>query len=119
MLNEKTDAIYAHGGQAMLKDLPVVTAATDTGKSTIVVNAVKQDSTNKWYYVTASTVAGLTSVAYNTGITVGNWTELTANGSEISATDGYYIRVIETFVDTNDSNAVKPIAVGDALINAG
>lgn len=120
ILNEKADAIYAHGGQAMLKDLPVVTAATDTGKSTIVVNAVKQVSTNKWYYVTAATVAGLTSVAYNTGITVGNWTELDVNGKEITPTSGHnYIRVIETFVDTNDSNAVKPIAVGDALLNIG
>ena len=119
VLNEKADAIWYHGGQGVLKDLQVVTAATASGKSTIVVNGVKENASNKWYYMTASSVAGLTSVSYNTGITVGNWTELTANGLEISATDGYYIRVIETFVDTNDSNAVKPIAVGDALVNAG
>jgi len=114
VLNEKADAIYAHGGQAMIKDLPVVTAATDTGKSTIVVNGQLEKAGNKWYYDTATTVAGLTAVTYNTAITTSAWTQLTANGTEITPTSGdVYIRVVE--VDADD----KPVAVGDALLNIG
>lgn len=114
VLNEKTDAIWYHGGQAMIKDMQVVTAATDTGKSTIVVNAVKAAAANKWYYDTATTIAGLIGVTYNTAITTGNWTELTANGLEITPTAGdKYIRVVE--VDSSN----KPVAVGDALLNIG
>lgn len=114
VLNEKADAIYAHGGQAMIKDLPVVTAATDTGKSTIVVNGQLENAGNKWYYVTAATVAALTAVTYNQAITTSGWTQLTANGTEIIPTSGHaYIRVVE--VDTSN----KPVAVGDALLNIG
>lgn len=98
----------------MIKDLQVITAATDTGKTTVVVNGVKENASNTWYYDTATTVAGLEAVAYNTAITTANWTALTANGLEITPTSGdKYIRVVE--VDTNN----KPVAVGDALINVG
>jgi hypothetical protein len=114
VLNEKADAIYFHGGQQVIKDLTVVTAATDTGKSTIVINGVKENPANKWYYDTATTVAGLIAVTYNTAITTASWTELTANGLEITPTAGdKYIRVVE--VDASD----KPVAVGDALLNIG
>lgn len=98
----------------MIKDLPVVTAATDTGKSTIVINGQLENAGNKWYYDTATTVAGLTAVTYNTAITTSAWTQLTANGTEITPTSGdAYIRVVE--VDSAD----KPVAVGDALLNIG
>ena len=114
VLNEKADAIWYHGGQAMIKDMQVVTAATDTGKSTIVVNAVKAAAANKWYYMTAATVAALTAVNYNQAITTSGWTQLTANGTEITPTSGHaYIRVVE--VDSSN----KPVAVGDALLNIG
>ena len=114
VLNEKADAIYYHGGQQVLKDLVVVTAATDTGKSTIVVNG-QLESGHKWYYDTATSVAGLIGVTYGSAITTGNWTELTANGLEITPTSGdLYIRVVD--VTTADS---KPVAVGDALLNIG
>lgn len=98
----------------MIKDLPVVTAATDTGKSTIVVNGQLEAAGNKWYYVTAATVAALTAVTYNQAITTSGWTQLTANGTEIIPTSGHaYIRVVE--VDSSN----KPVAVGDALLNIG
>ena len=104
--------MYFHGGQSSLKVLPVITAATDTGKSTIVVNAVQEGA--KWYYDTATTVAGLTAVTAGTAITTSAWTELTANGLEITPTAGdQYIRVVS--VDASD----KPIAVGDAILNIG
>lgn len=117
VLNEKADAIYYHGGQQVIKDLTVVTAATDTGKSTIVVNGVKENSNNKWYYDTAATVAGLEGVTYDTAITLANWTELTSNGLEITPTAGHkYVRVVEV---SGSSTTWKPVAVGDALLNIG
>ena len=115
VLNEKADAIYYHGGQGVINDLVVVTAATDTGKSTIVVNGTKETSTNVWYYDTAQTIAGLIGVTYDSAITTGNWTELTANGTEITPTAGdKYVRVVEV-----DGTSSKPVAVGDALLNIG
>ena len=112
VLNEKAKAVYYHGGQSALKVLPIVTAASAANKSTVVVNAVQEGS--KWYYDTATTVAGLISVTAGSAITTGNWTELTSNGLEITPTSGdKYIRVIS--VDSAD----KPIAVGDAILNIG
>ena len=112
VLNEKVNAVYFHGGQSALKVLPVITAATAAGKSTIVVNAVQEGS--KWYYDTATTVAGLISVTAGSAITTGNWTELTTNGAEITPTSGdKYIRVVS--VDASD----YPISVGDAILNIG
>lgn len=112
VLNEKAQAVYYHGGQSKLKTLNVITAATDTGKSTIVVNAVLEGA--KWYYQTASTLAGLTAVTAGTAITTNAWTQLTANGLEITPTSGHkYIRVVD--VDASD----KPLAVGDAILNIG
>jgi hypothetical protein len=112
ILNEKISAVYFHGGQSALKVLPVITAATDIGKSTIVVNAVQEGA--KWYYMTATTAGGLTPVTAGAAITTSAWTELTANGTEITPTAGHkYIRVVS--VDAND----KVLACGDALINVG
>lgn len=117
VLNEKADAIYYHGGQSTIKDLVVVTAATDTGKSTIVVNGQMENSANRWYYDTATTVAGLEGVTYDTAITLANWTQLTANGLEITPTSGdKYIRVVEV---KGSSSTWKPVAVGDAILNIG
>ena len=117
VLNEKADAIYYHGGQAMINDLVVVTAATDTGKSTVVVNGQLSNPSNRWYYDTAATVADLEGVTYDTAITLANWTQLTANGLEITPTSGHkYIRVVEV---AGSSSTWKPVAVGDALLNIG
>ena len=113
VLNEKADAVYYHGSQAVMKDLTVQTAATATGKSTILVNPDALEG-SKRYYITAATAAALTSVTYGTAITKASWTELTANGLEITPTSGHkFVRVIE--VDADD----KPIAKGDAVLNIG
>ena len=112
VLNEKADAIYYHGGQSVIKGLQVITAPSSSGKCTLVVNGVKEGS--KWYYMTATSAAGLTALTYNSAITTGNWTELTTNGAEITPTASHtHIRV----VDVDGSN--KPLAFGDALINVG
>ena len=112
ILNEKSNAVYYHGGQSAIKVLQVITAASDTNKSTIVVNGVKEGA--KWYYMTAATQAGLTAVTAGSAITTANWTELTANGLEITPTSGHkYIRV----VDVDSAN--KPLGSGDAILNIG
>lgn len=113
VLNSKAKAIYYIGSQPVMQPLNVMTAATDTNKSTIIVEPGELTG-SKRYYDTATTMAGLIGVTYNSAITTGNWTELTANGLEITPTSGdKFIRVVE--VDASD----KPIAVGDAILNIG
>ncbi len=112
VLNEKVNAVYYHGGQSVLKNLNVVTAATAAGKSTVVVNGVKEGA--KWYYATAAAQSGLTAVTAGTAITPASWTELTENGLEIAPTAGHgFIRV----VDVDSAN--KPLGFGDAILNLG
>ena len=111
VLNEKADAIYCHGAQAVLKELVVLTSATDAGKSTILVNTPVEGSAR--YYVTADSYGDLTAVTYGTAISTGSWTAL-PEGGEITPADGHkFIRVVE--VDASD----KPIAVGTAMLNVG
>lgn len=112
VLNEKADAVYYHGSQAVLKDLIVITAASDVGKSTILVNTAQEGA--KRYYMTAATAGALTGVEYGTAITTSAWTELTGNGKEITPTAGHkFVRVVE--VDEES----KPIAVGTNVLNIG
>jgi N4-gp56 family major capsid protein len=112
VLNEKVNAIYYHGGQTVLKNLSVVTSPTDAGKTTVVVNGVKEGA--KWYYMTAATRSALTAVTAGTAINTSGWTELTANGLEITPTSSHkYLRL----VDVDSSN--KPLSVGDAILNIG
>lgn len=116
VLNEKTNAIFYQGGAKVLRTMQLMTAATDTGKSTVILmNPTELSASgNKWYYMTAATAAGLTAVTYGTAITTANWTQLTANSTEISPTSGHkYIRLVEV------DSANKPIGMGDARLNIG
>lgn len=113
-LNNKVDGLFYHGGQAIMKILTVTTAASEASKSAISVNPfVKSTSTNKWYYDTATTLAGLIAVTYGSAITPGNWLELTVNGTEITPESDRYVRVVEV----NSSN--EPVSVGDSYLNIG
>lgn len=112
VLNEKADAVYYHGSQAVLKDLIVGTAATANGKSTIIVSSEKEG--DKRYYVTAADTASLAAVAYGSAIAPSAWTELPGGSMEITPASGHTaVRVVE--VDAEN----KPIAVGDAVLNIG
>lgn len=112
VLNNKADAVYYHGSQAVLKNLNVETAATDVGKTTINVLAALEGA--KRYYMVAADAASLTAVTYGTAITTTAWTELTAAATEITPGSGKtVVRVVEVDKDS------KPIAVGDALLNIG
>lgn len=111
VLNEKADAVYYHGGQAVIKSLNVITAATDAGKSTIIVNGVKEGA--KRYYVAKATTGDLPVVAPDTAITTSAWTEMTTGSVEIVAGSNTVVRVVEV------DSANKPISAGTALINKG
>ena len=115
ILSEKACAVFYQNGADALKTLTVGTAGTSAGKTTVMLIPGEHDPAGvKWYYMTAATAAGLTSVAAGTAITVGSWTELTANGLEITPTAGHkYLRAVE--VDA----ASKPLAMGDAQIAVG
>lgn len=110
VLNEKSKAIYYHGGQSVLKALDIMTTPTAAGKTTIIINGVKNASTNKWYYSDAAT---LPTVTFGTAITTSDWTELTANATEITPTaNSTVLRVVEVKAADN-----KPVAVADTRIN--
>lgn len=113
ILNEKADAIFYHGSQAVLKLLNVTSAASDTGKSTIMVEPAALEGAKR-YYACKSAASGLPAVTYGTAITANAWTELSANGLEISPASGdTVLRVVETDADG------KPIAWGDAVLYTG
>lgn len=112
VLNNKADAVYYHGSQAVLKNLNVETAATAPGKTTINVLAALEGA--KRYYMVADDAASLTAVTYGTAITTSAWTELTAAATEITPGSGKtMVRVVEV------DSASKPIAFGDAHLNIG
>lgn len=107
MLNEKRNAVYYHGSQAVLNSLDVRTAATDTGKTTIMVNGTAETG-NSFVYKMGTE---LTTVAYDTVLS--DWTALSTNPLEVSAAGNTVVQVAEV----DSSNKAK--AVGSAVINAG
>lgn len=112
VLNEKADAIYYHGDQAVLKDLTVGTVASNTGKSTIQVVA-ELEGASRWYK-TAASAAALPAVTYGTAIDTAAWTQLTSSSLEITpAITDTAVRVVEVNADN------KPIAMGDSVLNIG
>jgi N4-gp56 family major capsid protein len=115
ILSEKACAVFYQGGADQMKTLTVGTAATDAGKSTVMLIPGEHDAAGvKWYYTTADKAANLTAAVYGTAITTSAWTELTQNGLEITPTAGHTaIRVVE--VDA----ANKPIGAGTAVLNVG
>ena len=112
--------MYYHGGQSLFKVLDANSAATDTGKTTLYINGVMSANGAKWYYMTATTAAGLTSITFNSAITTGNWTEMKdasnnpINHVEITPTSGHkFARIVEV------DSASKPIAYADVPLNIG
>ena len=126
MLNEKREAIFYHGSQAALGALDVRTLAFDTGKTAIMVNGQLSASGNKWAFVIDDTAK---SLSYKDEITIGssagNYTDMgtsnvyDASGSGVSSTQGKIATVVEYFVDSDDSNKTKVLAVGTAVVNVG
>jgi hypothetical protein len=115
LLNSKADALWYHGSQPVLKLLSILTAASDAGKTTVLINpAVKNAVANTWYYCTSATLGGLVEVDYGTDIDPESWTALAASGTEITPVSGHkYIRVVEA------DSAGNVIAKGDTVLNIG
>ena len=114
VLNEKADAIFYHGSQPVMKGLNVTTAATDTGKTTVLVEPGAPEAGNTWMYQLAADAAALTAPVYGTAITESAWTALPASGTEIAVASGKTaIGVVE--IDANK----KPVAYGKAVAHIG
>ncbi len=115
ILNSKADALFYHGSQPVLKLLSVVTAASEAGKTTVLINpAVKDSPAGRWYYCTAETPEGLEEAVYGEAIDAEDWTELASSGAEITPPGGHRcLRLVETDADG------KPLARGDAALNLG
>ena len=121
LFRENEFNLFYHGSQPVLKNMPVVTVATDTGKTTIKLKYTKEKNTNKWFYKTAEDQASLPTTVYGTSVDVTSsssvWyqaTELTAMETEITPTSGHTkVRVVEVL------RSMKPIGVGDAYLNIG
>ena len=114
VLNEKADAIYYHGSQAVLKSLNVTTAATASGKATILVEPGAPESGNSWKYQLKADSSALDAVTHGTAITTSNWTALTGNGTEVTVDSG---NTVVAVVEVGSDN--KPLAYGVAVINKG
>lgn len=114
VLNEKADAIYYHGSQAVLKGLNVQTAGTASGKTTILVEPGAPESGNSWMYQLAADRTALDAVAHGTAITDANWTALAKSGTAVTVASGKtVVAVVEIGSDK------KPLAYGTAVVNKG
>ena len=112
VLNEKADAIFYHGEQAVLKNLVVTTVGTDAGKSTVQVIAEMEG--NARGFVTAEKSTDLPNVTFGSAVDTALWEQMTSAAVEIDPEDGHtVVRVVEVNAEG------KPIAVGDAILNVG
>jgi hypothetical protein len=114
VLNEKAKALYYIGSQPVMKTLNVTTASSmTTGKSKINVEPAALDGAKR-YYATAADAASLPTVTYGTAIDTSDFTELTANGMQITPTAGdKFVKVVEV------DSASKPIAEGTNFLYVG
>ena len=112
VLNEKRNAIFYHGSQAVLGALDVRTFASSSGKTTLMINGEFDTTSSTYYYKIAATAPVVTYTG--TSFTTTGWTSLGTNpSSEISTTQGYFV----TIVQLNGSGVA--IAAGSAVVNVG
>ena len=92
----------------------MTTAATASGKTTILVEPGAPESGNSWKYQLKADSTALDTVAHGTAITDANWTALDGNGKEVTVASGNtVVAVVEIGSDK------KPLAYGVAVINKG
>ena len=94
VLDEKADAIYYHGDQAVLRGLNVTAAVTGEGVATILVNPGMPEDGCKWYYKAGTAVE---DVAYQADVS--GWSVLTGSGVEIEMGDNTHVTVVEADAD--------------------
>jgi len=110
VLNEKSDAIYYHGSQAVLKDIAVMTAPSATSNAkTVVIIPTEAETGHTFVYQTFANTASAPAVSYGTALQ--GWTAV-VNSAEITPTSGDSLIMVAE-VDS----ATKPVGVGIAAIN--
>lgn len=114
VLNEKRNAIFYQGSQAVLGMLDVRTFASDVGKTSIMVNGSVPSGYELSYY-TGTSVPAVTYEQVIQGGTTTGWTAMTTNPVEITPTSGHTM-VTVIMADTTNH---KTYAVGSAIINIG
>lgn len=121
VLNEKLNAVYYHGSQAVLGSLDIRSAATDTGKTTLLVNDnIDITTTYELWYKTGTSP---TAVVYDDVITstsqtatdLTGWTKMTTNPLEITPTSGHtVVQIVQTLAADH-----KAKAIGSVVLNVG
>ena len=110
VLNEKADAVYYHGSQAVLKPLNVTASVNGSGTAALVVEPGAPESGNSWKYQVKSSADALDTVTYGTAITASAWTALIGSGVTITADAGGVVAVVEV------DSAGKPLGYGTAEV---
>ena len=93
-----------------------MSAATANAETTLIVNGVLGAATNKWYYDTATSAAGLEPLYYGTAITTANWTQMTTNPLAVDMS-GSPTHKVARIVEVDSSN--YPLAFADIPLNIG
>ena len=104
VLNEKADAIWYHGGQAVVRSLNVSVADLADGNVKILVNP-EAETGNSWYYKLGTATTTVTH-----GMDVSSWTKLTKNGLTVAKGANTVVTVAEAKSDG------KAVAAGTARL---
>ena len=90
VLEEKADAIWYHGDQAVLRVLNVTSAKTGDGEATILLNPGMPENGCAWYYKLGTAAE---SVAYDADIS--GWSALSGSGAAVEIGENTVITVVE------------------------
>ncbi len=90
VLEEKADAIFYHGSQAVLRNLNVTAAHTGTDEITVLVNPGMPEDGCSWLYKLGNKAE---TVAYDGDVT--SWTALTGSGAVIKPGASKVLTVVE------------------------
>ena len=104
VLEEKADAIFYHGEQAVLRQLNVTAVPLDEGTAAVMLNPGEPEAGCDWYWQ-----AGETAAAVSFDSDVGAWDMLSASGEVVAAEPGYVVTVVE-------ARNGKAVAVGTAKV---
>lgn len=110
VLNEKADAIYYHGSQAVLKTLPVLTAPSgESNAQTVVIINTEPEAGHSFVFKAYASTEDAPAVTYGTALT--DWTAVT-NGQAVTPGAGNALIMVAE-VDANK----KPVGTGVAKVN--
>ena len=104
VLNNKADAIYYHGSQAVLRNLDVTGAVQEDGKVKVLVNPEAEEGCS-WYYKVGDAAENVT---YD--MAVSTWSKLAKSGDAVAIGSNKAITVVEATADG------KAKAVGCAVM---